>query len=361
MERTGRAVTSAVVAIASGAAVSQPVSAHVDYVTEPPEATVAAAGFLADVLATPFNLALVVGGTVLTVVGLTAHALVRPAVPDVAALRSVLAGYREYVPWMLRLSLGLPLVGAGFAGYLFSPAVPLDMRVFQVALGFLILCGLATRAVAVVGLLAYLGSVPRYPQQLLAMEYVPGFLALVLVGSGRPSADHMLTAVADTPGTWYGRIDPVHTVAIRFNRLVEPYARYVPTVLRVGIGVSFAYLGLFEKLAQPGRALGVVDKYDLTAVLPVDPGLWVVGAGLTEIGVGILLIAGYLTRATAAVAFSMLVLTLFGLPDDPVLAHVTLFGMLSAVFTLGSGPLSVDALFEETTRTDDGREAAAAD
>jgi hypothetical protein len=33
---------------------------------------------------------------------------------------------------------------------------------------------------------------------------------------------------------------------------------------------------------------------------------------------------------------------LFGLPDDPVLAHVTLFGMASAVFTLGAGPLSID-------------------
>ena len=48
------------------------------------------------------------------------------------------------------------------------------------------------------------------------------------------------------------------------------------------------------------------------------------------------------TRATAAVGFLMLTMTLFGLADDPVLAHVTLFGMTSALFVTGAGPWSFD-------------------
>jgi len=44
--------------------------------------------------------------------------------------------------------------------------------------------------------------------------------------------------------------------------------------------------GLIEKLADPGRALLVVEKYDPFNGRPVDPGLWVVGAGVTEIAVG---------------------------------------------------------------------------
>lgn len=317
--------------------------AHVDYVTDPPAAAGRAIEFVRGVLSDPFNLALVAGGALLVVAGLTAWLLWRPRIPDVAALRGALAGYREYVPWMLRLSLGLPLVGAGFAGYLFSPAVPAEARLFQVTVGFLLLFGLATRLVAAVGLAAYLVALALEPGLVLAFEYLPGFLAVILVGSGRPSADHMLSQVATTEGTAYGRIDPIHELAERFREGIAPYRAFVPTVLRVGLGIAFVYLGLSEKLAQPERALLVVEKYDLTAVVPVDPGLWVLGAGLTEMGVGLLLIAGYLTRATAATAFLMLVLTLFGLPDDPVLAHVTLFGMLSAVFTLGAGPLSVDA------------------
>ncbi|QPV62997.1 DoxX family protein [Halosimplex litoreum] len=318
-------------------------SAHVDYVTDPPTATRDAVEFAVEVLSDPLNLALVAGGTVGVVGLLTALLVVRPTVPDFEALRSALSSYREYVPWMLRLSLGLPLVGAGFAGYLFSPAVPAEARILQVGLGFLLLFGLATRAVAAVGLLTYLAAFAFNPGLVLAIEYVPGFLAVLLVGGGRPSADHMLSVVAGTAGTYYGRVDPIGGVATRFAELIDPYERYVATVLRVGVGLAFAYLGLVEKLANPSRAVQVVYKYDLTSVVPVDPGLWVLGAGLTEIGVGLLLVVGYYTRGAAAVAFTMLVMTLFGLPDDPVLAHITLFGMISAIFTLGSGPLSLDA------------------
>ena len=323
--------------------VSGRASAHVDYVTDPPTATRAAVEFAIEVLSNPTNAALVGGGTLGVVAFLTVLLVFSPTIPDIEALRSALDDYRAYVAWMLRLSLGLPLVGAGFAGYLFSPAVPAQARLFQVTIGFLLLFGLATRAVATVGLLGYLGSLAFNPGLVLAFEFVPGFAAIVLVGGGRPSADHMLGVVAGTPGTVYGKVDPVHEVAIRFADRIEPYKHFVATVLRVGVGLVFIFLGLVEKLANPSRALLVVEKYDLTSVVPVDAGLWVLGAGLTEIGVGALLIVGFYTRGAAAVAFVMLVMTLFGLPDDPVLAHITLFGMISAIFTLGSGPLSLDA------------------
>jgi len=333
---------------ASGFGVGWPL--HVDYVTDPPESAGDAIAFAIEVLSDPLNGALVGGGTLLALALLGAIVIRRPRVPDIVVLVDTLDGYREYVPWMLRLSLGLPLVGAGFAGYLFSPAVPIEARLLQVSLGFLLLFGLATRAVAAAGLVTYVAALIVEPGLVLAIEYVPGFLAIVLLGSGTPSADHMLQRIASTEGTLYGRVDPVHRLAAQFNSLVEPYERAVPAVLRVGVGFGFVYLGLTQKLATPERALAVVEKYDLTAVVPVDAGLWVLGAGLVEIGVGVLLIAGLLTRASAATAFLMLTLTLFGLPDDPALAHVTLFGLLSAVFTLGAGPLSVDAML---TATDD--------
>ncbi|MFW5956365.1 MAG: hypothetical protein ACOCQY_03065 [Halorhabdus sp.] len=76
--------------------------------------------------------------------------------PDVAVARRTLQSYWPYVPWMLRLSVGLPLVGAGFAGYLFTPGLPVEARILQVSMGFLLLFGLATRLVAIVGLLPYL-------------------------------------------------------------------------------------------------------------------------------------------------------------------------------------------------------------
>jgi uncharacterized membrane protein YphA (DoxX/SURF4 family) len=289
----------------------------------------------------------------------------RPARRDVAVFRETVADYRNLLPWLLGLSFGLPLVGAGFSGYLFSPAVPVagggafaPPRLFQVGLGFLLLFGLATRAAALVGLLAYLGTLGVEPELLLANEYVTGMVAIAVVGSGRPSADHVPKTVASTEGTLYGEFDPVHRAAARLGRRFDPYQPFVATVVRVGLGLNFAYLGLMGKLLAPGPALAVVEKYDLTAVVPVSEGLWVVGAGLTEFGLGLGLAVGLFTRAGSLVALGMFTPTLFGLADDPVLAHVTLFGLASALVITGSGPLALDRRLGGGTGAGAGAEPA---
>ena len=336
-------------------AISGTASAHVDYVVDSPADVVNAISFLVGVLSDPFNAALIGGGAVAVGAGALGYLWVRPFARDREVLRRTLADYDDLVPWMLRLSVGLPLVGAGFAGYFFSPVVHVPGRLLQVGVGFLLLFGLATRVVAVAGLLAYLGGLFADPALLLASEYVGGFLAIALLGGGRPSADQMLQEVADAEGTAYGRLDPIHGVASWLNRVTTPYERFAPTLVRLALGFNFFYLGFSQKLLEPGPALAVVEKYDLTAVVPVDPGLWVVGAGLTEMAVGFALFVGLFTRATAAVAFTMLTLTLFGLPDDPVLAHVTLFGMVSMLFITGAGPLAVDNWLRERLSTDRSR------
>jgi uncharacterized membrane protein YphA (DoxX/SURF4 family) len=340
--------------------VARPAAAHVDYVTEGSGDPLDAVAFTAEVLSDPFNAALFAGSGLVAVAGLAAYLWVRPTIVDIVVLREKLAGYGDLVPWMLRLAVGLPLVGAGFQGYLFAPTLSFDpgssplLRVLFIGLGFFVLFGLGTRIVSTVGLVAYAWVLLAVdPLVVLAVEYVPILLALVILGGGRPSADDMLLEVASTPGSYYGRIDPVHHLKVFLDESTAPLRRYVPTVLRVGMGVSFVYLGLIQKLADPGSALRVVEKYDLTSVVPVDPGLWVVGAGVTEIAVGVALIAGFFTRGAAALSFVLFTTTLFGLPDDPVLAHVALFGMASAVFTLGSGPLSFDQWFGRPALDDD--------
>lgn len=328
---------------------ARPAMAHVDYVTEtPPDAGLE---YTFDVLTEPANIVLFGGTGLLAVAGVGGYLWIRPSVPDFQVLRTALAEYLTYIPWMLRLSLGLPLIGAGFASptYLFSPAVEVPVRLLQIGLGFLLLFGLATRVVAAAGLVTYAVSLLYYPQVILALEYVPGFLAIVLLGGGRPSADHLLSRLAGARGTYYSRVDPVHVKAKRVRKRIDPLTEYVPTVLRIGLGATFVLLGLGEKLMNPGPGLAVVDQYDLTSLVPVDPGVWVVGAGLAEVAFGVALIVGLLTRATAAGAFVLFTLTLFGLPNDPVLAHITMFGLASAVFTLGAGPFSIDAWFARDT------------
>ena len=326
-------------------------SAHVDYVT-PGGDPVEVAAFLAEALSDPFNLAVLGAGAAVLGVLLGAYLRIRPLAADLDVLRASLASYRELLPWLLRLSVGLPLVGAGFSGYLFSPAVvpesPTFTRLFGIAVGFLLLFGLATRAVAAAGLLVYLLALVSNPALFLAVESVPGLRAVVLLGGGRPRADDIIARVADDDRTVYSRFDVVYReFSVPFAERVDPYRRFVPTIVRVGLGVAFVYLGVAQKLMNPGDALAVVAKYGLTAVVPVAPELWVVGAGFVEALVGVALAVGLFTRFFSGVAFALFTTTLFGLPDDPVLAHVSLFGLVSVLLVTGAGPLSLDRLLRD--------------
>lgn len=317
-------------------------SAHVDYVVDGGD-PVEAMSFVVETLASPLNAVLVLGAGVGVVAGAAVYLRVRPLRRDVTALRAAMRDYADLVPWLLRIGIGFPLVGAGFSGYFLSPAVPADLRLLQVALGFLLLFGLATRVAAVAGLVTFLAVLATDPALLLAGEFAFGFLAIALLGPGRPSADDVLARLARTEGTLYGRVDPVSALSNWVSTTLGPYRRYAPTVLRVGLGLQFVFLGVTQKLADPGPALAVVAKYDLTSVVPVDAALWVVGAGLAETAVGLALVLGVFTRGAGAAAFGLFTLTLFGLPDDPVLAHLSMFALVSALLITGAGPLSVDA------------------
>lgn len=335
--------------------------AHVRYVVEEPEGPGDAVRIAASTLSEPVNAALVAGGALTALAMAIGYLRVQPFGQDLAALRSTLDSYRDLLPWLLRISLGMPLIGAGFRGYYFSPAVDIQARIVLVGAGFLLLFGLATRVVAGFALLAYLLAIPAYPDILLANEYIGGLLAIILLGSGRPSADHVFDRMASTPGTVYGRIDPVGGIATAFRERVDPLRAYLPTLVRVTLGVNFLYLGISQKLLQPAWAVAVVEKYGLTAVVPVDPELWVIGAGLAEAAVGVALLAGLFTRAASGVAFGLFTMTLFALPDDPVLAHLSLFGLVSVLIVTGGGPLSLDRRLLGATRgeeTEDGWERA---
>lgn len=316
-------------------------SAHEEYVVDR-EQEVTPAAFLSESLSEPSIVGPLIAGAIAVLAAVLAYLYVQPLRRDVTAFRAAMTEYTEYVPWLLRISFGIPLIGAGFAGYFIAPSVEVELRILQVALGFLLLFGLATRVVALATIAVYLVGVAMYPGLLLQLEMVGGLATIALVGSGKPSADHVLQRLAGTPGTVYGRLDVVHDFVERGQTWIRPYERFFPTVARVGLGVTFVYLGVSQKLLRPGIGLEVVTHYDLTGVIPVAPELWVLGAGLTEAALGIALILGLFTRASAATAITMFALTLFALPDDPVLAHVALFGMASVLLIGGSGPLALD-------------------
>lgn len=334
-----RALTASLASITLAA---RPVAAHVDYVTEGGASGPDVGDFLVAVLSTPLNVALLVAGGVGVTIATLGWLRYGDHVADVTVTRRTLRSYQPYLGWLLRLAVGLPLMGAGFGGYFFSPAVSVEARLIQITLAFLLLFGLGTRLAALTGLLTYaVGLVAHFPTLLLSSEYVAGFLGILVVGPGQPSADLLLRRLVLTDGTILSRFRGVTTVSDLLSGIgVEK--SIAPFLIRVFLGLNFVFLGVTEKWLDPGRALQVVAKYDLTAVVPVTPEMWVFGAGLGELAVGVFILTGTFTRSAAGAGFVILTTTLFGLPDDPVLAHVTLFGLTSALLITGSGPFALD-------------------
>lgn len=309
---------------------------HVGYVTDE-EASRDPIGFLLNALSDPITLLLLGGGAVVVLGLLAAWARVRPLEPQRERFVRRAQSYRQYVPWMLRLAIGLVVIGAGLGRALFVPNVPLAgwPYLLLTALGFLLLLGLAVRPVALLGLAAYGVALVLDPRLIAIFDVAGGLAAVAVVGPGAPSLDDLLRASFPRAP---GREPATGTVSeARYDDLV-------PLLVRLGLGGALAASGIVDKLLIYEQALAAVDKYGLTRVVPVSPELWVVGAAAVETALGIAILLGVRTRFCAVLGFAVLTLAVFALPDDPVIAHVGLFGLASVLVVLGGGRWSVDAL-----------------
>jgi uncharacterized membrane protein YphA (DoxX/SURF4 family) len=313
-----------------------PLTAHVDYVTDP-EANPDPIGFLLNALGQPGSLLALGAGALVILLAALAWARWRPL--EAARLRVVerTDAYHEYLPWMIRLSVGLVLIGAGLSRVMFMPiisttALPAAMLT---ASGFLLLLGLAVRPASLVALGAYAVTLVSSPELVMMLDVAGGLGVAAVLGPGLPSADDLLRAgFPRGPGA---RAATANLARTRYDDLV-------PLLVRLGLGGAFVASGIIDKLVIYEQALAAVRQYDLTSVVPVSPELWVLGAAAIETSLGLAIVLGVLTRFSAAVGFAVLTLAVFALPNDPVIAHVGLFGLSSVLVVLGGGRWSADHL-----------------
>lgn len=308
---------------------------HVGYVTEE-EGSRDPIGFVLDALGDPATLLFLGGGAIVTIALVAAWARFRPLEPARQRFVRRAESYQQYVPWMLRLAIGLVVIGAGLGRALFAPHIPLEEWPYLVltALGFLLLLGFAVRPVALLALAAYFVALVVDPRVIAIFDVAGGLAAIAVVGPGAPSLDDLLRAAFPrAPGR-----EPA-TASVSEAR----YGDLVPLLVRIGLGGALAASGIIDKLVIYEQALAAVDRYGLTRVVPVSPELWVIGAAAIETALGIAILLGVLTRFCAVLGFLVLTLAVFALPDDPVVAHVGLFGLSSVLVVLGGGRWSVDA------------------
>ena len=314
-------------------------TAHVDYVTEPggsPDPL----GFVLDAMAQPGSLLLLALGAVVVLAAVVAWARWRPMEAARRRLIDRTDDYHEYLPWIVRLSVGLVLIGSGLSRVQLLPTEPAGglAALLLTATGFLLLLGLAVRPAAVVALGVYVVTLVGHPELVMMLDVAGALAVAAVLGPGRPSVDDLLRAAFPRgPGA----------KAVTTNLARDGYGDLVPLLVRLGLGGAFVASGIVDKVIIYEQALAAVDKYGLTSVVPVSPELWVLGAALVETALGLAILLGVLTRFSAAVGFAVLTLALFALPDDPVIAHVSLFGLSSVLVILGGGRWSLDRLVLE--------------
>jgi len=237
------------------------------------------------------------------------------------------SAYREFIPWILRLSLGIALIGAGTSQVFISPLVaePIAGVIFtQIFLGFLLLAGFLLAPAALAAILLYFLAL-KYNFYLLGnLDFLGLALAFFVIGSARPGVDDL--------------------VGLPFPSPFRNLRKYVPLILRLGIGGAMIFLALYEKILNPHLARLVVTEYSLTSIIAVSPAMWVLGAGLIELLIGLFLLLGFKTRSLTVVAFLTLTLSFFFFKES-VTSHITLFGALSALLITGGGKISIDAYY----------------
>ncbi len=249
--------------------------------------------------------------------------LIQHRVPEPRVIRS-LERFARTGPLALRIALGVSLIAAALAGWLFVPSLAVEpdgggyaLLAVEVLCGGLILAGWRTRYAAL--LLAALGVVAMVPfsfESILEQVHILGIAVfLFIAGPGAVSLD----ARRDAQRAFADRRAPAAALFL----------------LRLAMGFGIAYGALTEKLLNPALAGALLDQRPFLNVLrPLgvsDPAfVWL--AGVTELVIGIVIISGQITRPVMAVGFALFSVTLlvFGLPE--LIGHLPYYGIMLTLF-----------------------------
>lgn len=243
-----------------------------------------------------------------------------------------IASIVPYLPFVMRMHVGVSLVGLLSLGYYLSPTMPLDWDVVSVLLGGVMLliaimmfAGWHTRIAAwllvasgPIGVLEY--GVLDIAQRL---DLFAVALFLLLAGSGRWSADFE-----------QGRVKEPSL----------PSMTQAAWALRMVVGATLILVAFNEKLAQPDLALKFLEEY------PEFNVMWQLGlgtsdlaftriAGVVEILFGLLVIAGALPQIGVLIIGIPFNLTLFFFGEVELIGHLPIYGTMVVLLVLGSsGP-----------------------
>lgn len=220
-----------------------------------------------------------------------------------------ISSYENFIPLLLRFSLGALLVGQGFANNLLSPVLTNadPFSTVQVLAGFLIFAGFLTIPSAVVAIFLFFFALFKDFYILGSLEILALTFGVLVTSNTKPSVDHAL--------------------GLPEFDFFKHLKKHLSLILRIGLGTAMIFLALYEKIFNPHLAEYVVTHMHLTNIIPVEPAMWVLGAGIVELFVGLFILIGFRVRLFSFVALLVLTLSFFYFREQ-VSAHITLFGAL---------------------------------
>ena len=245
---------------------------------------------------------------------------------------SALARLAPWMPFALRLHVGVSLIGLLSAGAYLAPPLELPSSISGWLLGILMAL---TAVLLITGYRARLGAALLVASGPLGMlEFGVGPIVqridllglavfLLAAGPGRWSADHELGRVREPTKVELGQ-------AI--------------WALRICVGVALIAVSLAEKLANPELAQHFLASQTVnfnvfeTLGLPVSDLEFIRLAGAVEVLFGLLLISGALPQAIVLIAGVPYNVTLYFFGTIELLGHLPVYGAMLALLVFGSHP-----------------------
>ena len=267
---------------------------------------------------------LAIGGAVLIAL-LWRIAAARLPAPELPFLRPI-GRLSPYVPRLLGIHAGVSLLAQAARGTYLAPSLDLPgspfgsaLAIAEGVLGVWLVSGYRIRPAAWI-------LVAAGPLGMLSYGVVPILERVDLLGVALFLA---LLPPEDTPG---GAVDAGP------DRVRMPLF-----TLRVAAGGALIILAFTEKLARPGLALALLDRFPAFNVLdavgiPVDDLTFVRLAGAVELLFGLLLISGALPQIAVIVAGIPFNATLFFLGTEELIGHLPIYGAMLALLVYGSDP-----------------------
>ncbi len=236
---------------------------------------------------------------------------------------------------LVRIAIGFSFIYSAATAVYLGPEISLASLpwggIIQYALyvlGIFLVFGFVSELAGLLSLAIIIAATFIYKDYMLTyFNYFGEFLALLLFGSRIFSLDKLLFGL---------------------KRLAEKSKDYEIAILRITYGISILYPAISVKLIHPAVIMDIVRQYHLNRIhwlFPADPLLIALGAGLTQIVVGICLIIGFETRLNSFITFILYVLSILFF-REVVWPHYILLALSLYLVINNGSKFTIDNLVE---------------